>query len=127
MTWSWATGSCRSQFVTPACGPTSSSRLPRTLGPTGVTSFAGPLVVNVSPRAITKTLAVAEEMAEASFPAEAVAVFGDMPNDLPLFAWSGWACAVANGHPTLLEAADEIIPTNDDDGVATTIQRLLEL
>ncbi|MDQ6725791.1 MAG: HAD family hydrolase [Actinomycetota bacterium] len=50
-----------------------------------------------------------------------------MPNDLPLFGWAGWACAVANSHPDVLEAADEVVPSNDDDGVARTVQRLVGL
>jgi hydroxymethylpyrimidine pyrophosphatase-like HAD family hydrolase len=60
-------------------------------------------------------------------PAEATVAFGDMPNDLPLLAWAGWACAVQNAHPEVLRAADEVIPSNDDDGVALTLQRLLHL
>ena len=48
-----------------------------------------------------------------------VLVFGDMPNDLPMFAWAGWGrVAVANAHPTLLAAADEVTLSNDEDGVA---------
>ena len=48
-----------------------------------------------------------------------VLVFGDMPNDLPMFAWAGWSrVAVANAHPTLLAVADEVTLSNDEDGVA---------
>ena len=58
-------------------------------------------------------------------PAE-VLVFGDMPNDLPMFEWAGWArVAVANAHPSVLSAADEITLRNDDDGVAVYLDRLL--
>ena len=71
--------------------------------------------------------AVAVEMADAGCPGKETVVFGDMPNDLPLFAWSGWSCAVANGHPSVLAAADEIVPSNDEDGVALTVHRLLGL
>jgi Cof subfamily protein (haloacid dehalogenase superfamily) len=55
-----------------------------------------------------------------------VLVFGDMPNDLPMFAWAGWGrVAVANAHPALLEVADEVTLTNDEDGVAVYLDRLL--
>jgi Cof subfamily protein (haloacid dehalogenase superfamily) len=55
-----------------------------------------------------------------------VLVFGDMPNDLPMFAWAGWSrVAVANAHPVVLEAADEVTLANDDDGVAVYLDRLL--
>jgi Cof subfamily protein (haloacid dehalogenase superfamily) len=55
-----------------------------------------------------------------------VLVFGDMPNDLPMFAWAGWSrVAVRNAHPELLAVADELTLTNDEDGVAVYLDRLL--
>ena len=55
-----------------------------------------------------------------------VLVFGDMPNDLPMFAWAGWSrVAVANAHPSILAAADEVTLANDEDGVAVYLDRLL--
>jgi Cof subfamily protein (haloacid dehalogenase superfamily) len=55
-----------------------------------------------------------------------VLVFGDMPNDLPMFAWAGWSrVAVANAHPSILAVADEVTLTNDEDGVAVYLDRLL--
>lgn len=93
----------------------------------GVASLAGVGAVDVSPTGVTKAVAVAKEMAEHGCAAEATAVFGDMPNDLPLFAWSGWACAVANGHPDVLAAADKVGASNDNNGVARSVRRLLRL
>jgi len=58
-------------------------------------------------------------------PAE-VLVFGDMPNDLPMFEWAGWGrVAVENAHPTVRALADEITLSNDEDGVAVYLDRLL--
>jgi len=55
-----------------------------------------------------------------------VLVFGDMPNDLPMFAWAGWGrVAVRNAHAEVLAAADEVTLTNDEDGVAVYLDRLL--
>lgn len=55
-----------------------------------------------------------------------VLVFGDMPNDLPMFEWAGWGrVAVANAHREVRLAADEITLRNDDDGVAIYLDRLL--
>jgi len=49
-----------------------------------------------------------------------------MPNDLPMFGWAGWhRVAVANAHPTVLAEADEVTLSNDDDGVAVFLDRLL--
>ncbi|ASW58098.1 HAD family hydrolase [Plantactinospora sp. KBS50] len=58
-------------------------------------------------------------------PAE-VLVFGDMPNDLPMFDWAGWArVAVSNAHPAVRSIADDVTLRNDDDGVAVYLDRLL--
>jgi hydroxymethylpyrimidine pyrophosphatase-like HAD family hydrolase len=54
-----------------------------------------------------------------------IAAFGDMPNDLPMLEWAGTAWAVANAHPDALAAADRVCPSNDDDGVARTLEELL--
>jgi Cof subfamily protein (haloacid dehalogenase superfamily) len=55
-----------------------------------------------------------------------VLVFGDMPNDLPMFRWAGFGrVAVANAHPLVLELADEITGSNDADGVARYLDAML--
>ncbi|MBL7261462.1 HAD family hydrolase [Paractinoplanes lichenicola] len=55
-----------------------------------------------------------------------VLVFGDMPNDLPMFAWAGWGrVAVGNAHAELRAVADDVTLTNDEDGVAVYLDRLL--
>ncbi|HEX8347205.1 MAG TPA: HAD family hydrolase [Actinoplanes sp.] len=55
-----------------------------------------------------------------------VLVFGDMPNDLPMFAWAGWGrVAVANAHPSVHAVADEATLSNDEDGVAVYLDRLM--
>jgi Cof subfamily protein (haloacid dehalogenase superfamily) len=55
-----------------------------------------------------------------------VLVFGDMPNDIPMFSWAGWRrVAVANAHPSVRMLADEITLSNDDHGVAVWLERML--
>lgn len=54
-----------------------------------------------------------------------VVAFGDMLNDLPMLAWAGRSVAVANAHPLVLEQADGMTGSNDDDGVAQELERLL--
>ncbi len=56
-------------------------------------------------------------------PARQVTFFGDNLNDLGAFAAAGRSVAVANAHPELLKTADEVIASNDSDGV---IHYLLE-
>ncbi|MCB0978511.1 MAG: HAD family hydrolase [Acidimicrobiales bacterium] len=55
-----------------------------------------------------------------------VVSFGDMPNDIELLRWSGLGVAVANAAPSVRDAADEVTASNDDDGVAQVIERILE-
>jgi hydroxymethylpyrimidine pyrophosphatase-like HAD family hydrolase len=54
-----------------------------------------------------------------------VAAVGDMPNDIPMIRWAGRGAAVANAHDWVKEVADEHLPSNDDHGVATFIDRIL--
>jgi len=52
--------------------------------------------------------------------------FGDAPNDLAMLRWAGRGVAVANAHPDVLQAVDVVAPSNQDDGVARTLERLLD-
>ncbi len=75
--------------------------------------------------AVSKAAALERWAAERGIVADDVWAFGDMPNDLPMLAWAGRGVAVANAHPTVLAAADEVCPSNEDDGVAAVLERLL--
>jgi Cof subfamily protein (haloacid dehalogenase superfamily) len=52
---------------------------------------------------------------------EDVTVFGDNLNDTGMFLEAGRKVAVANAHPEILLLADEIVESNDEDGVALFI------
>lgn len=51
--------------------------------------------------------------------------FGDMPNDIPMFDWAAHGVAMANAHPELKAVADEVTLSNEDDGIAVVLERLL--
>ena len=74
---------------------------------------------------VTKAATVERLLIDAGIAPGEVVAFGDMPNDLPLVEWAGLGVAVANAHPALRAAADEITGTNDEDGVAVVIERIL--
>ena len=59
-------------------------------------------------------------------PGEVVA-FGDMPNDLEMLTWAGTSYAMANAHPDVLAATTHRTASNEEDGVAAVIERLLDL
>lgn len=75
--------------------------------------------------AVSKAAALERWAAERGIAAEDVWAFGDMPNDLAMLAWAGRGFAVANAHPSVLASADEVCGTNEDDGVAAVLERLL--
>lgn len=56
---------------------------------------------------------------------EAIAI-GDDNNDLSMFEQVGYKVAVANAIDIVKEKADEITLSNDDDGVAVFLEKLLE-
>jgi Cof subfamily protein (haloacid dehalogenase superfamily) len=82
-------------------------------------------LIEVSASGITKAFALEELCAERGIAADEVVAFGDMPNDVLLLKWAGRGVAVANAHPDAIDAADEVTESNNDDGVAIVIERLL--
>ena len=82
-------------------------------------------LLEISARGVSKATGLASLAERHGFDAADCVAFGDMPNDLPMLSWAGVGYAVANAHPAVLEAADEITASNDDDGVAQVIERLI--
>ena len=82
----------------------------------------------ITGRGVTKALALLTWCAEQDPPVapHEVWAFGDMLNDIPMLEWAGRAHAVANAHPQVLELADEVVPSNDEDGVARCVTALLD-
>jgi hypothetical protein len=87
---------------------------------------AGLDYVEICPANVNKGTGLAVVAEAVGVDPQDVLVFGDMPNDLPMFAWAGWSrVAVANAHPSLMAVADEVTLTNDEDGVAVYLDKLL--
>ena len=55
---------------------------------------------------------------------ECIAV-GDAQNDMELIRSAGLGLAVANSQKELLDIADGVVPSNDEDGVAAAIEQYL--
>jgi hypothetical protein len=98
--------------------------LPALDGLVSVTHSNSKGLVEASALGVSKASVVAELAAAAGIGPESVIAFGDMPNDLPLLAWAGTSCAVANAHPAVLAAATHVIGGNDEDGVAACLEEL---
>ena len=58
---------------------------------------------------------------------EELAAFGDGDNDSGLLKFAGIGFAVANASPECRDAADEIVASNDENGVAQGIQKILAM
>jgi Cof subfamily protein (haloacid dehalogenase superfamily) len=76
---------------------------------------------------VTKSTGLASWCAARAIDARDVWAFGDMPNDLPMLVWAGRSFAVANAAPEVREAASALCPSNDEDGVAQTLDRAFGL
>ena len=92
-----------------------------------ITWSSASALLEISAAGITKasTLALLCERLGVA-PADVIA-FGDMPNDLPMLSWAGHSWAMADAHPTVLAAADNVAPGHDDDGVATVLAGVFDL
>ncbi|MEO6989279.1 MAG: HAD family hydrolase [Aquihabitans sp.] len=82
--------------------------------------------LEISHPSVHKAFTVERLLEDSGIKPGEVMAFGDMPNDLELIRWAGLGVAVANAHPTLLDIADEVTTSNEEDGVALVIERVLE-
>ncbi len=94
-------------------------------GDDATVTYSGERLVEVSALGVTKGFALERLCGELGIAASEVVAFGDMPNDTEMLAWAGRGVAVANAHPDALAVADEVTASNDLDGVAAALERLL--
>jgi Cof subfamily protein (haloacid dehalogenase superfamily) len=94
-------------------------------GEHAVATYSGARRVVIAAAGVTKASALAELCDERRIDSAQVLAFGDMPNDVPMLRWAGRGVAVANAHPEAIAAAGEITASNDEDGVAAVLERLL--
>jgi len=83
-------------------------------------------LVEMTQRGVTKASALATLAKELGIETADTLAFGDMLNDLSMFRWAGRSVAVANAHPEVLAAADDLTLANLADGVAVYLERLLD-
>ncbi len=86
-------------------------------------TFSSPRVLEISGVQATKATALARLATRLGVRSTDVLAFGNMPNDTAMLTWAGHGVAVANAHPEVLTAADEVTLGNDDDGVAAVLER----
>ena len=89
-------------------------------------TIAGEVFVEVMAPGVTKEAALVALAEERGVPRFEVVAFGDQLADAGMLRWAGLGVATANASPFALEAADEVTASNDEDGVAQVLERLIE-
>ena len=97
----------------------------RICGVDATATISGEKLVEISAAGVTKAFALASLCEHLEVEPSAVLAFGDMPNDIPMLEWAGRSVAVANAHPDVIDVADEITASNEDDGVAIALEQLV--
>ncbi|TXS76985.1 MULTISPECIES: HAD family hydrolase [unclassified Streptomyces] len=93
-------------------------------GLVGVT-MAGAGIVELLPLGLSKATGLSLAARRLGVRAADTIAFGDMPNDIPMFAWAARGVAMAGAHEELKAVADEVTSSNDEDGIAVVLERLL--
>ena len=81
-------------------------------------------LLEIAAAGVSKASALTRVCGQRGIASDEVVAFGDMPNDLPMLTWAGHGVAVANAHPDVRAAADEVTASNDESGVALVLERL---
>lgn len=87
--------------------------------------MAGPGVVEILPLGLSKATGLSLAARRLGVTTADTLAFGDMPNDIPMFAWAQRGVAMANAHADLKAVAQEITASNEDDGIAVVLEQLL--
>jgi Cof subfamily protein (haloacid dehalogenase superfamily) len=85
-----------------------------------------PYLLELGNPAVSKGTGIAFVAERLGISLDHVVTFGDGENDIDLIRDAGFGIAVADANPLLLEHADWICPTADDEGVAAVIDAYLE-
>ncbi|MDO5749659.1 MAG: HAD family hydrolase [Rothia sp. (in: high G+C Gram-positive bacteria)] len=84
-----------------------------------------PLVEMGDPQ-VNKGVVLARFAARHGIDSSQVMAFGDMPNDTQMLHWAGTGFAMASGNPELIRSVGRTCPAFEQDGVAQTIEALLD-
>lgn len=88
-------------------------------------TLSGAPFLEVMAEGVTKATGLSRLCAHLGIERAQVVAFGDALNDVEMLRWAGHGVAMANADVAVHAAADETTSSNDDDGVALVIERLL--
>ncbi|RKN38020.1 HAD family hydrolase [Streptomyces hoynatensis] len=86
---------------------------------------SGEHLVEMLPLGLTKATGLSLAARRLGVRGSQAVAFGDMPNDIPMLTWAAHGVAMAGAHPELRAVADEVTTSNDADGIAEVLERLL--
>ncbi|MGW4747634.1 HAD family hydrolase [Streptomyces sp. NPDC004290] len=110
----------------PELGDDELTRLAReTVGGLVDVVMAGPGIVEILPLGLSKATGLSLAARRLGVKAAETIAFGDMPNDIPMFGWAAHGVAMGNAHEELRAVADEVTASNEEDGIAVVLERLL--
>ncbi|MGW3956599.1 HAD family hydrolase [Streptomyces sp. NPDC004752] len=88
-------------------------------------AMAGEGIVELLPLGLSKATGLSLAARRLGLQAADTIAFGDMPNDIPMFGWAAHGVAMANAHEELKAVANEMTTSNEEDGIARVLERLL--
>ncbi len=99
--------------------------LPRVLEDGTVFAHAGIDAVDLLPSAVDKAVGLSLLCERLGLSAADVVAFGDEVNDVEMLRWAGRGVAMGNAVDAVRAVADEVTASNDDEGIALVVERLL--
>lgn len=84
-----------------------------------------PYFLEIMPQGIDKARSLARLLKLVGLRAEEMAAFGDGFNDKSMILFAGLGVAMENGQPAVKAVADYIAPSNEEDGVAYVVEKLI--
>lgn len=88
-------------------------------------TLASERYLDITARNVNKGSALVFYAGSKGFAREEIAAIGDQLIDISMLEQAGLSAAVDNAHPAVKECSDLVVPSNDNDGVAWFIEKLL--
>ncbi len=96
------------------------------VGITGVElTHSGAAYMEMAALGVSKASALERLCALDGIDLSEVAAAGDALNDVAMLTWAGTALVPANAVPEVIALADRVLPTNDEDGIASYLEELM--
>ena len=87
--------------------------------------FSEPFFLEICPLGVDKGESLKRLLEKKGWKREELMAFGDGGNDLTMLQYAGKGIAMANSQKHVLEIADEVTLSNDEDGVAVMVEKYI--